>query len=109
MCALKRGKLYPLFEQLCQAHNLPTPEREVVFHPERKWRFDFGWLHYWVALEIDGGAWTRGRHTRGKGFISDMEKINEAQLLGWTVLRCTPEDVNSGAVFALLARALMED
>jgi hypothetical protein len=59
-----------------------------------------------VALEVEGGIWTGGRHTRGSGFMKDMEKYNEATLLGWRVLRCTPRQVKSGEVFELLKRAM---
>jgi hypothetical protein len=106
------GKPYPMFEAMCLAHGIKKPDREVRFHEVRQWRFDFAWgQHYHeafrrVALEVDGGVWTSGRHVRGKGFISDMEKMNEAQLAGWLVLRCTPQDIESGAVFELLKRAL---
>lgn len=61
---------------------------------------------YRTALEIEGGAWSGGRHTRGKGFVADMEKYNEAQLLGWTIYRVTPEQVRSGYAAALMVRAL---
>ena len=101
-----QGKPYPLFETACRAHKIPPPTREVQFCDARRWRFDFAWPDRMLALEIDGGAWAHGRHTRGAGFIGDMEKINEAQILGWTVLRCTPDDVQTGAVFALIARAI---
>jgi len=81
-------------------------ERELKFHPTRKWRFDYAWPSYRVALEVEGAVWTGGRHTRGKGFLGDMEKYNEATLLGWKVYRCTPDQVKSGAAFDLITRAL---
>ncbi len=46
-----------------------------------------------VAVEIEGGIWTGGRHTRGKGYQGDMEKYNAAQLYGWKVLRYTPDQI----------------
>ncbi len=109
-----KPKSYPMFEAMCAAHGLPEPMRELRFHIARRWRFDFAWLlKEWqtsgpikVALEIDGGVWGGGRHTRGKGFIADQEKLNEAALNGWLVLRCTPADVKNGAVFTLLKRAM---
>jgi len=64
---------------------------EYQFNPNRKWRFDYALLDYMIAIEIEGGAWSNGRHTRGKGFINDMEKYNSANVLGWQVLRYTPE------------------
>ena len=100
---------YPMFEAFAATHGLPTPVREYRFAPPRRWRFDFAWLDVgvMVALEIDGGVWTGGRHGRGKGFIADQEKLNEAAILGWKVIRCVPADVKSGAVFATLRRAII--
>lgn len=72
-------------------------EREYRFHPERKWRFDFAWPEQRVALEVEGGAWTRGRHTRSVGFINDCTKYNAATAAGWRVLRVTTDHVASGA------------
>jgi len=70
--------------------------REYRFHPERKWRFDFAFPAHRVAVEVEGGVWTRGRHTRGRGYIADIEKYNEAVILGWRVLRVTREHIESG-------------
>ncbi len=93
-----------LFLAACSAHRIPAPVPEHEFHPTRKWRFDWAWPSEMVALEIDGGAWTGGRHTRGQGFVDDQEKRNEAVLLGWRVLHCVPADVQSGKVFEMLRR-----
>ena len=79
------------FQQLCEQEGLPCPVREFAFHPGRRWRFDYAWPAQKVAVEVDGGAWTQGRHTRGAGFIEDQVKRNAAVLLGWRVLHCTPD------------------
>ena len=78
------------------AAGLPKPVAEYRFHPVRKWRFDYAWLQHKVAVEIDGGVWTGGRHTRGAGFIKDQEKRNAAVLAGWKVLHFTPASVMTG-------------
>ena len=67
--------------------------RELRFHPVRRWRFDFAIPKYNIAIEKEGGVWTMGRHTRGKGYINDMEKYNNATALGWRVLRFTPDQL----------------
>ena len=58
-----------------------------------------------IAVELEGGVWTNGRHSRGAGFTSDCEKYNEAQLLGWRVLRFTSEHLNNGYAMDCLGRA----
>lgn len=83
----------PVFLALCAQYGIPKPEDEYRFHPDRKWRFDYAWPDFKVALEIEGGAWTGGRHNRGNGFIADMEKYNAAAQLGWRLIRITPQQV----------------
>ena len=78
---------------MCRDAGLPVPVPEYQFHPQRKWRFDFAWPLHLYALEIDGGVWTQGRHTRGSGWIKDAEKFNAAALLGWKVLRYSPQQL----------------
>ena len=70
--------------------------REYRFDPERRWRFDFMITKRKIAIEIEGGLWKMGRHNRPVGMIADMEKYNRAALLGWAVLRYTPEQFVSG-------------
>jgi len=56
---------------------------------------DFAWPKYKLALEVEGGVHTNGRHTRGAGFMKDMEKYNEMTRLGWRLIRTTPKDLYS--------------
>lgn len=92
---------------------LPQPHTELKFHVERKWRFDFAWWdnqhdpRRWVALEIEGGVWSGGRHTRGSGFAKDMEKYNEAAALGWRIIRVQPKDLCTLDTVKLIKRCLM--
>lgn len=57
--------------------------RELVFHPLRKWRFDYAFEAQKLAVEIEG----QGRHQTYLGFRGDCEKYNSACLHGWRVLR----------------------
>lgn len=82
------------------------PEQEFRFDPRRKWRFDFAWPEEMVAVEIEGGVWNDGRHTRGHGFTNDCEKYNEATLAGWRVLRVTGEQIRDGSAVNWIQRAL---
>ena len=81
--------------QLCwRAVNGPELVREHRFLETRRWRFDFAHVETKTAIEIEGGVWTGGRHTRGSGFIADAEKYNESALMGWTVFRLPGQMVN---------------
>ena len=65
--------------------------KEYKFTSERKWRIDYAIPSHKVAVEVEGGAFTNGRHTRGTGFIADMEKYNELTCQGWALIRTTPQ------------------
>lgn len=67
-------------------------EPEYRFHPARRWRFDYAIPEHKIAIEIEGGSFVRGRHTRGVGYLNDMEKYNEATIMGWRVLRYKPNE-----------------
>ncbi|AXB03219.1 hypothetical protein C1C92_21260 [Aeromonas caviae] len=94
---------------LAQLVGLPDPATELLFHPKRKWRFDYAWPTRMIALEVHGGIHSGGRHTRGRGFVEDRAKMNEATLLGWTVLEVTPEHIKSGQLRAWLLAAFNQD
>ena len=72
------------------------PQAEVVkelqFHPDRKWRFDYAFPSRKIAIEIDGAIWTLGRHNRPRGYLNDMEKLNTAASMGWLVLRFSTDE-----------------
>lgn len=97
-----------LFVRLCVAQNLPKPEREHCFHATRKWAMDFAWTAQRVGLEVEGAVWVQGRHTRGSGFVKDMEKYNAAAVLGWRILRVEPSKLCTPSTFAMLAEILRQ-
>ena len=71
-------------------------EQEFKFHPTRKWRADFHLKGRKILVEVEGGIWSNGRHTRGKGYLGDLEKYNEATMMGYQVIRFSTEQVKSG-------------
>lgn len=77
---------------------MPNPVAEYVFHNTRKWRFDFAWPSQRVAVEIEGGTYTNGRHVQPKGFEGDCEKYNAAALDQWLVLRFTSAQLSKSPV-----------
>lgn len=83
------------------------PGCDYVQHVKpRGWKYDYAWSAVKVALEIEGGAWTQGRHTRGRGFINDTEKYNSGATRGWYIIRCIPQQLESGEAGTLVALAI---
>lgn len=68
-------------------HQFPAWERDYRFESSKRWRFDFAWVQAKVALEVEAGLWTGGRHPRPAGFIQDLEKYHTALFHGWQVFR----------------------
>ena len=81
-------------------------EREHRFAPPRRWRMDFADPARMIAVEIEGGTWAGGRHTRGSGFAADCEKYSTAAVMGWRVLRFTTDQIKSGMALQMLQHAI---
>ena len=79
-----------------------------VFHPTRQWRFDFSWPDRRLAVEVDGGTWVGGAHSRGSGIEKDCEKLAAAVILGYRVMRATTNQVRDGTAAYWLEAALKE-
>lgn len=94
------------FSDLCETWFRWRPIPEFRFDRKRRWRFDYAWPEQKVALEVEGGVWIQGRHTRGSGFVKDMEKYNRAASLGWLVLKVQPKDLKTPATGNLVLTAL---
>ncbi|HEY0983542.1 DUF559 domain-containing protein [Schlesneria sp.] len=90
----REGQFLKLWQAF--ASDKPLPERQYVFHATRKWRFDFAWPQFKVAVEIDGGVFQRKAtgHRSMDGVVKQMEKLNIAQIAGWKVLRFHPNDLD---------------
>lgn len=100
-----------MFALHCKAEKISIL-REYQFDLDRKWRFDFIILPKdlsaapTLAVEIEGGVWSGGRHTTGKGFEADCRKYSRAAALGWRVIRVTTGMVKSGEAIALVLEAI---
>lgn len=88
-----KPQITDVFTVICKTDIGVTCVKEHRFHPVRKWRFDYAIPEHKIALEVEGGVWTAGRHTRPQGFLGDIEKYNTATLMGWKVLRTTPDEL----------------
>lgn len=85
-----------LLERAFAALGCPaTPEHMFAKTAGRRWRFDWAWPDAMVAVECEGGIWRRGggAHSHPINIMRDLEKGNAAVLLGWAVLRYTPEQM----------------
>lgn len=100
-----------------KASGLPELEKELRFHPTRKWRIDYGYSDLKIGLEYEGGTYgigkvcracggrQPGRHATGAGHLADCEKYNEAALAGWLLLRVNNKSIISGLTIDQLKRA----
>lgn len=90
----------------CHVHGL-KPEREARFDSERRWRVDFLWRSpYMLAVEIEGGIWSNGRHVRGAGYSKDIDKYNALSMAGYRLLRFSTAMVRSGEAIQTVLVAL---
>lgn len=117
----KVSDLESIFAFYWQTMGAPiTPQTEYKFSQERyldkrgrsrtrQWRFDFAWVNERVAVEIEGGVFTGGRHGVGMGMVNDCNKYNSAALDGWIVLRYTVKHLQSNpdAVIQQVKQALV--
>jgi very-short-patch-repair endonuclease len=92
-----------------QLVGLPTPEREYRFAPPRRFRADFAYPEKKILVEVQGGIYTRGAHSRGTGLERDYEKINLAQLLGYKVFQFSRKMIESGEAISILEKSLKEN
>lgn len=107
----QRANKHPLtdaFTAICRSELKTEVVKEYRFHPTRRWRFDYAIPSKKIALEVEGGVFTQGRHTRSTGFLGDMEKYNEAARLGWRVVRTVPSELYTRKTVSLL-RSLMNN
>jgi hypothetical protein len=96
-----------IFLALLRDAGIPPPVAEYRFDAVRRWRFDWAFVSQKIAVEVEGGVWSGGRHTRGAGFLKDCEKYNHAAIAGWTILRVTPSTLCTAETVRLIKAAGM--
>ena len=111
------------FADVLARERLPRWETEYQFDAVRRWRFDFAWPLFRIAVEQEGGAHGRlivvvqgferrgganvaikpgtrirvgGRHQSGTGLEGDAEKYNAAAIAGWLVIRGSTRQIRDG-------------
>ena len=103
----KNGFAATLAARFFDAHKIHAPQFEFRFHPPRKWRFDIAWPEQRVAVEVQGGIWTAGRHNRGAAMLKEWEKLNTAACDGWRILYVQPRDLMTAEFAAVVKKALI--
>ena len=94
------------FPWLCEAAGLPRPVAEYRFAPPRRWRIDWAFLDAKIALEVQGGLFSGGRHVRGAALLKEHEKLNALAIAGYRVLFVTPQQFAAGDAIALVQKAI---
>lgn len=90
---------------------IPTNRDAPQFHLKppgcrNPFRFDFAYPQRMLAIEVEGGSWVGGAHSRGKVFERDCVKYNYAVLQGWRILRFTTDMITDGRALDTIRRAL---
>jgi len=112
----KKSEAEKLFaEQLARVPNL-TFVQQLHFAKtiKRRWRFDFAFPEFKVAVEIDGvvmkqigGKWfTMGRHADVTGMRGDCMKGNAAIMYGWAVLHFLQDEIKPERALTTTLRVL---
>lgn len=85
---------------------LPLGETQYPVVVGRQFRFDRCWPNQRVAVEVQGGVWIAGAHSRGSGVQRDCLKLSMAAAVGWRVLPISRAMIESGEAIALIRQAL---
>lgn len=97
------------FDRQCELAGLPIPTPEYQFAKAtegRRWQLDWCFVNERIAVEVEGGYASGGRHTSVAGFLKDMEKYNTLACHGFRLLRVTPRQIASGEALNWCERIL---
>lgn len=118
----KRASAKSMAEERLSLQLLSYPNLRVVrqLHfaksMKRRWRFDFAFPDFKVAVELDGvvmkrinGTWlTMGRHADVKGMRADNQKGVAAIMCGWSVLHFLQDEVKPRRAINTTLRVLAQ-
>ncbi|WP_288382308.1 DUF559 domain-containing protein [uncultured Acinetobacter sp.] len=80
--------------------------REFKFHPTRRYRADFYIESSKLLIEVEGGTKGKSRHTTHEGYSEDLMKYNWAQILGYSRLAFTTQQVLKGEAIKMIKEFL---
>ena len=100
-------------------------ERQYAYAKGRRFKADFAVWQPWgvgnyrylipgqgypglrlCLIEVTGGIYSKQAHGSVTGVLKDNERLNQATLNGWKMLRFTPQQVESGEAKAMTEEAL---
>jgi very-short-patch-repair endonuclease len=97
---VKRKALYAELEKCLKSIDPNTVLEAPFSHflpTKRKFRADFLCPNLKIIIEVNGGQYLNGRHNRGgRGYETDLEKLNMAQAHGYRVFQFTYEMLERG-------------
>lgn len=106
----ERTELEETFAGQLRQRGLPAPEQQYRFAAtKRKFALDFAWPERMIALEVEGGTYSGGRHVTPLGFERDAEKYNLAAEMGWRVFRATTKTVEDETAADMMQRILRKE
>jgi hypothetical protein len=97
-------KFYSAFRRRCYA--LPTPVWDEVKIGGWKGAWDFAWPDLKVVVDVHGGEFVRGHHTRGKNILDDYEKLMRAVHAGWTCVLFGGTQTEDEKMLSMLAEII---
>ena len=100
------SELEDIFAAQLDAVGLDGYVREYQAIPGRRYRFDFCWVKERLAVEINGGTYSKGGHSSYLGIKRDYEKGNLAVQYGWKVLQFDADMVRSGQALEFTEKIL---
>jgi len=109
----ERTKLENSLLLLIRQNHLPEPVPQFKFCPDRKWVADFAYPEQKILIECEGGLWRKnqegqwaGAHSYPGAILRDIEKYNQAALLGYRLFRFTDYQLKDGSAIEILKKAL---
>jgi len=75
-----------------------TPKKRQA----KTYNLDFAWPELLFAVEIQGGTYRNGAHSRGKGYSEDRKRIRDLRFMGWTVFEYTTDDLQPNTIYGTI-------
>lgn len=80
--------------------------RQHKIHSERRFKADFFFPQSSLVVEVQGGGWVNGHHSRGKGMENDAEKSFYIATVPARLITVTPKQVFNGLALDWILKAL---